>query len=296
MSQTSKLKTLTMEQLRVLIPLFSMIVTGILRWMHKHKTAAIASDRREKSTFTVLSPHTRWYVLYSFRWVTRLWHADLSSLQEENILKKANQKRLLEGVAIEGGNFNTDFFSSVSLQEIVARENSKDQEKSRIGNKADDLSGTDTQEMTPEELERALASVEDEEDVAAAQEARREIAVEGDEFRDSVVSAVEVSIAGGGAGSNSRKRGRKAKTKMGELALSEKSQVAQIIQLAGSVSHSKEVAEEGVNKGEVENRLTPLQRYAFKFLEEIDGIVDIDQFDALAQKVARLFSVRFLFS
>lgn len=33
---------------------------------------------------------------------------------EENILKKANQKRLLGDLAIEGGNFNTAFFKKVS--------------------------------------------------------------------------------------------------------------------------------------------------------------------------------------
>ena len=32
---------------------------------------------------------------------------------EENILKKANEKRLLGNVAIEGGNFTTAFFKQV---------------------------------------------------------------------------------------------------------------------------------------------------------------------------------------
>lgn len=32
---------------------------------------------------------------------------------EENILKKANQKRLLGDLAIEGGNFTTAYFKSV---------------------------------------------------------------------------------------------------------------------------------------------------------------------------------------
>jgi hypothetical protein len=34
---------------------------------------------------------------------------------EENILKKANQKRLLGDLAIEGGNFTTAYFKSVSM-------------------------------------------------------------------------------------------------------------------------------------------------------------------------------------
>ena len=34
---------------------------------------------------------------------------------EENILKKANQKRMLGDVAIEGGNFTTAFFKQVCI-------------------------------------------------------------------------------------------------------------------------------------------------------------------------------------
>lgn len=37
---------------------------------------------------------------------------------EENILKKANQKRLLGDLAIEGGNFTTAYFKSVSFHSI----------------------------------------------------------------------------------------------------------------------------------------------------------------------------------
>lgn len=36
---------------------------------------------------------------------------------EENILKKANQKKLLGDLAIEGGNFTTAYFKSVSIAE-----------------------------------------------------------------------------------------------------------------------------------------------------------------------------------
>ena len=38
---------------------------------------------------------------------------------EENILKKAKQKRLLGDLAIEGGGFTTDFFKQVSLSVTV---------------------------------------------------------------------------------------------------------------------------------------------------------------------------------
>ena len=37
---------------------------------------------------------------------------------EENILKKANQKRILSDVTIEGGNFTTAFFRQNTIQEL----------------------------------------------------------------------------------------------------------------------------------------------------------------------------------
>lgn len=40
---------------------------------------------------------------------------------EENILKKANQKRLLGDLAIEGGNFTTAYFKSVSAHQEFER-------------------------------------------------------------------------------------------------------------------------------------------------------------------------------
>lgn len=44
---------------------------------------------------------------------------------EENILKKANQKRMLGDVAIEGGNFTTAYFKSVSTYYIFCQYHSK---------------------------------------------------------------------------------------------------------------------------------------------------------------------------
>lgn len=41
---------------------------------------------------------------------------------EENILKKANQKRLLGDLAIEGGNFTTAYFKSVCIK-FACKEN-----------------------------------------------------------------------------------------------------------------------------------------------------------------------------
>ena len=39
---------------------------------------------------------------------------------EENILKKANQKRLLGNIAIEGGNFTTAYFKQSSIRDLFS--------------------------------------------------------------------------------------------------------------------------------------------------------------------------------
>jgi len=44
---------------------------------------------------------------------------------EENILKKANQKRMLGDMAIEGGNFTTAFFKQVRLERIYCKDNTQ---------------------------------------------------------------------------------------------------------------------------------------------------------------------------
>ncbi len=49
-----------------------------------------------------------WYLQYLFRLISE-------RTVEENILKKASQKRMLGDMAIEGGNFTTTFFKQVWL-------------------------------------------------------------------------------------------------------------------------------------------------------------------------------------
>ena len=48
-----------------------------------------------------------------------LYRLVCESTVEENILKKANQKRMLGDIAIEGGVFTTDFFKEVHFPKKV---------------------------------------------------------------------------------------------------------------------------------------------------------------------------------
>ncbi|XP_059482189.1 helicase domino isoform X2 [Neocloeon triangulifer] len=135
---------------------------------------------------------------------------------EENILKKANQKRLLGDLAIEGGNFTTAYFKNSTIHELF---NVNVSESSAARRMAEVLENTQQPEallkvysadeerqqeelVTEEEeedavvskdrvavcnLENVLAAAEDETDVIAARTARAEVAADLEEFDENLV-------------------------------------------------------------------------------------------------------------
>ncbi|XP_071789876.1 E1A-binding protein p400-like isoform X9 [Asterias amurensis] len=149
---------------------------------------------------------------------------------EENILKKANQKRLLVDVSIEGGNFTTAFFKTNTITDIFNLSNRREAEpvlieemdiptgkepkvaKAVEPEKADKPEQAAAAEakavMTQNQLEQALAKTEDETDVKATSKALAEqdadlaefdetIPYEGEEGTKSKddVSKVEIELA-----------------------------------------------------------------------------------------------------
>ncbi|RKP25843.1 P-loop containing nucleoside triphosphate hydrolase protein [Syncephalis pseudoplumigaleata] len=82
---------------------------------------------------------------------------------ESNILRKANQKRLLDDVVIQEGDFTTDFLTRVGWRDALGLE-----DLPQASDKEQLLSDM------PEDLDGALAQVEDADDVAALQQARKE--------------------------------------------------------------------------------------------------------------------------
>lgn len=117
---------------------------------------------------------------------------------EENILRKANQKRLLNELTIEGGNFTTALLKRNLIAELF---------EDNI-NSTTEITSTDVVESEPVteplpvqeveqqpppipmssnvsatvDFEKALALVEDESDVKAADELRREVRADYAEF------------------------------------------------------------------------------------------------------------------
>ncbi|KAL1140672.1 hypothetical protein AAG570_000602, partial [Ranatra chinensis] len=119
---------------------------------------------------------------------------------EENILKKANQKRMLGDIAIEGGNFTTAYFKSQStiqdLFNVDVLENDasnrmaevlhRDGEKKPQEDPSPQVNGGTEEKAAIGVLENALAQAEDETDVAAAKVAKAEAAAELAEFDENI--------------------------------------------------------------------------------------------------------------
>lgn len=99
---------------------------------------------------------------------------------EENILKKAQQKRHLDFLVMAEGQFTTDFFSKANLRELVTGDESLlPDEESRFEEEEDE-----EPEMSYEALEDAMAQIEDEEDVVAMKGAKEEFMSEQREFEE----------------------------------------------------------------------------------------------------------------
>ncbi|XP_043943014.1 helicase SRCAP [Protopterus annectens] len=122
---------------------------------------------------------------------------------EENILKKANQKRMLGDVAIEGGNFTTAYFKQQTIRELFdmpldepgkketvlesptkppQRHNEKEEEE--VEEEEDEENSASVKQT--QILEQALCKAEDEEDIQAASLAKAEQVAELAEFNENI--------------------------------------------------------------------------------------------------------------
>ncbi|XP_068897881.1 helicase domino [Tenebrio molitor] len=118
---------------------------------------------------------------------------------EENILKKANQKRLLGDLAIEGGNFTTAYFKSSTIQDLFnidANEesaanrmsevvDSKEKRAAAVADQSQAQVGGDDK-VALGALENALAACEDDQDVQAARTAKAEAVADLAEFDENI--------------------------------------------------------------------------------------------------------------
>ena len=110
------------------------------------------------------------------------------------MLKKANQKRMLDNVVIQEGEFTTDYFQKMDWRDMLGEE-----DLAKIGDLGPTQANGEPQDISTvhgTDLEQALAAAEDENDVLAMQQAKHEM--EGVDVGD----FSEAGVAAAGAGPN----------------------------------------------------------------------------------------------
>uniref|UniRef100_A0A4Y0BL68 Helicase domino n=1 Tax=Anopheles funestus TaxID=62324 RepID=A0A4Y0BL68_ANOFN len=183
---------------------------------------------------------------------------------EENILKKANQKRILGDLAIEGGNFTTAYFkSSTTIQDLFTVDNAEQDASARLAEVLDrdrerkdrlnanlaapavplpSAGEVDSNKSAINVFESALAAAEDDQDVQAAKFAKAEASADLDEFDENIpIDEDKLAVVD-------------ADGKEPELSKAEK-------------------------------ELSPVERYAMRFVEDTEGTWTAVQLKAVEQEI-----------
>ncbi|XP_060528585.1 helicase domino isoform X2 [Cylas formicarius] len=173
---------------------------------------------------------------------------------EENILKKANQKRLLGDLAIEGGNFTTAYFKSSTIQDLFNIDNTVEsaaqrmkeltetrQEQDKPPNDSGNVSDDKTMVGA---LENALAACEDDQDAQAACSAKAEAVADLAEFDENIPFDQD-----------------QEKEKEPEISRAEQ-EISNIIE-----------------------KLSPIEKYAMKFIEQTESAWSADQLAAAEREI-----------
>lgn len=105
---------------------------------------------------------------------------------EENILKKARQKKLLGDLAIEEGNFTTAFFKQNAIKDLFCVDNQTVNDNELTETITTNESTNETPNVSNAAFEQALGTAEEDNDVAAAKVVRAEAAAEFDEFDENI--------------------------------------------------------------------------------------------------------------
>ncbi|XP_059662554.1 protein PHOTOPERIOD-INDEPENDENT EARLY FLOWERING 1 isoform X2 [Cornus florida] len=206
---------------------------------------------------------------------------------EENILKKANQKRALDDLVIQSGGYNTDFFKKLDPMELFSGHRTipiKNVQKEKICN-----SGTEVSVSTAD-VEAALKYAEDEADYMALKKVELEEAVDNQEFTEEAIGRLEddefvneddmkanESADPSGFITTSNTDNEPILNRSdpnGERALSFAGQEDDVDMLADVKQMAAAAAAAGQAILSFENQLRPIDRYAIRFMELWDPIID----------------------
>ncbi|XP_043719570.1 protein PHOTOPERIOD-INDEPENDENT EARLY FLOWERING 1 isoform X2 [Telopea speciosissima] len=201
---------------------------------------------------------------------------------EENILKKANQKRALDDLVIQSGAYNTEFFKKLDPMELFSGHRALP-----IKNIQKDKSSNNGMEeiFSNVDVEAALKLAEDEADYMALKKVEQEEAVDNQEFTEETMGRLEddefvneddmkpdEKIAGDANtdGGDSLNRCNPNEEKSLTLSVREED----VDMLADAKQLAAAAAAAGQASSSFENQLRPIDQYAMRFLDLWDPIID----------------------
>ncbi|KAE8691249.1 Protein PHOTOPERIOD-INDEPENDENT EARLY FLOWERING 1 [Hibiscus syriacus] len=205
---------------------------------------------------------------------------------EENILKKANQKRALDDLVIQSGGYNTEFFKKLDPMELFSGHRTltvrSQKEKNHSNGTKDSVSNAD--------VEAALKYAEDEADYMALKKVEQEEAVDNQEFTEEAMSkleddefaneddmkADESTDQAGFMVTSNKDNGLilNVGDPIEDKALILASKEDDVDMLADVKKMAAAAAAGGQAISSLENQLRPIDRYAVRFLELWDPIID----------------------
>lgn len=207
---------------------------------------------------------------------------------EENILKKANQKRALDDLVIQSGGYNTEFFKKLDPMELFSGHRTlyvKNMQREK-----NDSNGTDIS-LSNADVEAALKNAEDEADYMALKKVEQEEAVDNQEFTEEPIGRMEddefvneedlkddePADEGGLNTSLDKETG----TMINSSDFTEEQALTLVVKEEEDVdmlADVRQMAEAAAAAGQTissfENQLSPIDRYAIRFLELWDPIID----------------------
>ncbi|PKA63188.1 DNA helicase INO80 [Apostasia shenzhenica] len=209
---------------------------------------------------------------------------------EENILKKANQKRMLDDLVIQSGSYNIDFFKKLDPMELLSGHKSVhvgnfDEDRNHLECPSEGVSAN----ISNADVEAAIKHAEDEADYMALKRVEQEEAVENQEFAEDGIGRVDdddneddaVPDERGAEEQNvfsNMSQDSNATLCRGNInegkALTLIGRDEDIDMLADVKQMAAAAAAAGQASSSFENQLRPIDRYAMRFLDLWDSLID----------------------
>ncbi|VAI93867.1 unnamed protein product [Triticum turgidum subsp. durum] len=212
---------------------------------------------------------------------------------EENILKKANQKRTLDDLVIQRGCYNTEFFKKLDPMEFFSGHTALNVEEQPRDRSMTAVSSNETGlALSNADVEAAIRQAEDEADYMALKRLEQEEAADNQEFSEEVAGRLEddelvneedTKPDDHTSEEHKHQSSDADKDKNVGLPVNQINEEKALTLAAGDgdmdmLADVKQMAAAAAAAGQAsssfENHLRPIDRYAMRFLEFWDPIID----------------------